>query len=234
MGCQASNKDNSEESRFILTQELSLGFSQHNTSVLEANFYRLMAGGLLTPENVSILCENLHLDARVKAVSLRLSDQAGNCSGKKLLLYAISLSKGSEEDKAAALWNLYAAPGQSCIQPNELEELIWDLLSLALDLAQDISVFSQIYTSDRLHTYTTAQSHKRAKAVSGLKAAFSPNSLEVAKADFLLMVRTKTVEITSTRALRRVVEQTKAMPTRFSAAFKPAFSAALSSNAPQP
>ena len=54
--------------------------------------------------------------------------------------------------------------------------------------------------------------------------------MSVGSADFVEKVRTKTVEIASTRAVRRVIEQTKAMPTRFSAAFRPAFSSALSAN----
>jgi hypothetical protein len=76
----------------------------------------------------------------------------------------------------------------------------------------------------------TAQTHKHAKAVSSLKSAFLSSSNEVSRADFVEKVKTKTVEIASTRAVRRVIEQTKAMPTRFSAAFRPAFSSALSAN----
>lgn len=220
MGCQAVGKGYTDENAFITSQEQTLGFGKHSPAVLEANFYRLMSGELLPEAHFLCLCESLQLDTRVGICFKFLTMKEGLCDGKKLLLYAVLLSSGSDTDKATSIWNLYEKPGERDLPPERLTEMIVDILTLALTLAiEACPADGKTMTSERLRAYQAASRPKISKAAKALTAQFPLAGARLQKPTFLEMIRSKNAVITNLRTVRAQIEQTKAMPQRFAAAY---------------
>jgi hypothetical protein len=219
MGCQGLIKSYSDENAYISTQELTLGFSFHSVSTLEANFYRLMHEGYFNDVSYHSLKDSLSLPNQVDLLLKNLSVKEGVYDGKKLLLYAILLGKGGEGEKGLALWNWLGAGNH--ITPSELETLLGDLFSLSLILPLDFTLPTEKITQEKLSIYLQLNSSKLLKACKTVCLQFPWVEGRLARQAFLECVQTKIATICTTRALRVTLEETPIMPQKFAAAFQP-------------
>jgi hypothetical protein len=221
MGCQAFNKSCTPENTLLSLQEQSLGFRNHIPSVLEAHFYRIMKTDFLSDAQFQALQEVLALDSRVELCYQLLKDKEGRSQGKLLLLFALLQSKGTDEEKAFSIWNLYSDHDGNTLPVKRLQDMIRDTMTLSLTLPVAFSAPSTTVSRDKLTLYGQTNVPKVAKAVMTMSQLFPAEAGKVSKATFLQLVRNKTVVITNTKAIRSVIEQTRAMPQKFAAAFQP-------------
>lgn len=218
MGCQGLNKSYSQENAYISAQEQTLGFTFHSVSVIEANFYRLMQGHYLDPLTYTALKESLSLPNQLDKVLGKVTVKEGQYDGKKLLLYAILLSSGSEREKANAIWNWQNAG--SHISTDTLESLLKDLFSLCLILPIDFLPPNKDITTEKINAYLQTNSPKLTKAAKNTCQLFPNEDGKVMRETFVESVGSKTVGIGSTRSVRSMLEATAIMPQRFAAAFQ--------------
>lgn len=218
MGCQTPGHSYSEENSLISAQEQTLGFGKHPLLFIEATFYRLLRGVELSEPSYQSLKSTLALPAVTDKLLKKLYNSQGVCEGRKLLLYAVLLAQATDQQKALALWNMYEDSDAMTVA--RLEEMLLDIASLSLVLPMDFAEPTKIVTEQRLREYFERSSSKLPKAVSNLKAMFVLTEEKVAKSTFLNTAGKKTAPVTSTRAIRGYIEETKAMPNKFAAAFK--------------
>lgn len=223
MGCRAARSGFSEENEYLFRQETALGFSSHPPTAIEAVCYRLSQNSLLSESAFLRFRDSLRVtkDPEVAFGCFGRLKEGDSYDVKRLLTYALMLSRGSAQDKAVALWNVFKQDGAVEMQAAEFRELLESVLVAALDYSLELAIVLPAMAEDRLKSWRETMKPKQAKAIAELLTMFLGKRETVHQTTYLrLIAEESSADLTSTAAVRDMVERVKAAPAKYQAAFQ--------------
>ena len=223
MGCRAARSSFSEENAYLFRQETALGFSSHSPTAIEAVCYRLCQNSLLSESAFLRFRDSLALtkDPEVAFSCFERLKEGDSYDVKKVLTYALMLSRGTAQEKAVALWNVFKQDGGVEMQAAEFRRLLESVLTAALDFSLELSVVLPVMAEDRLKSWRETMRPKQAKGIAELMDMFLGKRESLHQATYLrLIAEESSADLTSTAAVRDTVERVKAAPAKYQAAFQ--------------
>ena len=223
MGCRGVRSRFSEENEYLFRQETALGFSTQSPTTIEAVCYRLSQSGQLSDAAFIRFRDSLGVtkDPEVAFTCFAKLKIGEMYDTQKVLTFALMLSRGTVQEKARALWNVYQVDGGVEMELTAFHQLLEGVLTAALDYSLELTTVVPAMGEDRLRNWREAQRPKQAKAVAELQSMFLGKRQTVHQATYLRLISEESsADVTSTAAVRDIVERVKAAPAKYQAAFQ--------------
>lgn len=226
MGCRQSQSifdKRSLENEKVDKFEESLGFRGNQSVFYEGIISRL--------SNTSQTAE-LILDSFVKFSKLSLSDEAkeaimqafandNSMDLKGFRCFCIISSNSSELEKGESLWYTYDTNLKDFLDSSDIKAMLSAVVKSSVSIDLELAIKAKCYDEKKLTDWLTYLKERVESLEIRLNKHFTQGKESVSKEEFILRLQDRPEGyITSSSALRTLLEHTQVIPTRFANPYK--------------
>lgn len=226
MGCnnsQGLHDKHTIENQKLGQYERSLCFHKHSIADYEIIIRRLSN----SPVPVEIALSrfqsalNFEFPKEFKEALQALFDVAGNIDSRKLLVFSILFGKGSEDNKAEALWYAFDKGAVETMPIASIKEMLKTIIQSSVNVTLEAAIKSEYFNVNRFLTYKSNLAERMSSLETKLVKHYLHDQQSLSKIDFLAKIKMRPDGlITDPHNVRAMIELTQIIPNKFANPFK--------------